>query len=104
VLRRGEGLAVIDHLVFLSARGDASKEDIEDLISSLRNLKDTVPSVVDLSAGENFSQRSGGYTHGVFVRFESVEDLQEYLEHPDHLAVVEKLDALTSRIVIDYEI
>ena len=94
---------MIDHLVFLSARGDASKEDIEDLISSLRNLKDTIPSVVDLSAGENFSQRSGGYTHGVFVRFESVEDLQGYMKHPDHLAVVEKLDRLTSRIVVDYE-
>jgi Stress responsive A/B Barrel Domain len=29
--------------------------------------------------------------------------LQEYLKHPDHLSVVEKLDALTSRIVVDYE-
>ena len=94
---------MIDHLVFLSALEDASKEDLDDLISSLRNLKDAVPSVVDLSAGENFSQRSGGYTHGVFVRFEDVEGLQEYLEHPDHLAVVGKLDALTTRIVIDYE-
>ena len=94
---------MIDHLVFLAAREDASPEDIEDLISSIRGLKDTVPSVVDLSAGENFSERSGGYTHGVFVRFDSVEGLQEYMKHPDHLAVVEKLDALTSRIVVDYE-
>jgi hypothetical protein len=97
------GLVVIDHLVFLAAREDASKEDLDDLISSLRNLKGTIPGVVDLSAGENFSQRSGGYTHGVFVRFEDVEGLQGYLKHPDHLAVVEKLDALTTRIVIDYE-
>jgi hypothetical protein len=58
---------------------------------------------VDLSAGENFSSRSGGNTHGLFVRFESAEDLQGYLKHPDHLAVVGKLDALTTRIVIDYE-
>ena len=94
---------MIDHLVFLSALEDASKEDLDDLISSLRNLKDAVPSVVDLSAGENFSSRSGGYTHGLFVRFESAEDLQGYLKHPDHLSVVGKLDALTTRIVIDYE-
>jgi hypothetical protein len=94
---------VIDHLVFLAAREDASPEDIEDLISSIRRLKDTVPGVVDLAVGENFSERSGGYTHGLFVRFENVEDLQEYLKHPDHLAVAEKLDALTSRIVVDYE-
>ncbi len=94
---------MIDHLVFLAAREAASSEDLEDLTSSIRGLKDTVPSVVDLSVGVNFSERSGGYTHGVFVRFDSVEGLQEYMKHPDHLAVVEKLDALTSRIVVDYE-
>ena len=94
---------MIDHLVFVSVRGEAPPEDVEDLISSIRGLKDTVPGVVDLSVGENFSERSGGYTHGIFVRFESVEDLQGYMKHPDHLAVVEKLDRLTSRIVVDYE-
>src|SRR5918998_1784553 len=99
----GRGVGMIDHLVFLVAREDASPEDIEDLISSIRGLKDTVPGVVDLTVGENFSERSGGYTHGLFVRFESVEDLQEYLKHPDHLAVVEKLDRLTDRLVVDYE-
>jgi antibiotic biosynthesis monooxygenase (ABM) superfamily enzyme len=94
---------VIDHLVFLAAREDASPEEIEDLISSIRSLKDSVPGVVDLTVGKNFSERSGGYTHGIFVRFESVEDLQGYMKHPDHLAVVEKLDRLTDRIVVDYE-
>ena len=94
---------MIDHLVFLAANEVASSEELEDLISSIRNLKQTVPGVVDLSAGENFSPRSGGYTHGVFVRFETREDLQGYMQHPDHLAVVEKLDRLTARIVIDYE-
>ena len=94
---------MIDHLVFLAVREDASQEDVEDLISSIRGLRDTVPGVVDLTVGENFSERSGGYTHGIFVRFESVEGLQGYMKHPDHLAVVEKLDRLTSRIVVDYE-
>ena len=94
---------MIDHLVFIAVREDASPEDVEDLISSLRGLKDTVPGVVDLAVGENFSERSGGYTHGLFVRFESREDLQGYMKHPDHLAVIEKLDALTTRIVVDYE-
>ena len=94
---------MIDHLVFLAVREDASPEDIEDLISSIRGLEEAVPGVVDLTVGENFSERSGGYTHGIFVRFESREGLQGYMEHPDHLAVVEKLDRLTSRIVVDYE-
>ena len=94
---------MIDHLVFIAVNEDASPEDVEDLISSIRGLRDTVPGVVDLTVGENFSERSGGYTHGLFVRFESREDLQRYMEHPDHLAVVEKLDRFTNRIVADYE-
>lgn len=95
---------MIDHLVFFTAREDASRADLEGLISSLRKLKNSVPGVVELSAGENFSERSGGYTHGVFVRFESTADLESYLKHPEHLAVVEKLDRLTNgRIVVDYE-
>ncbi len=94
---------MIDHLVFIAVREDASPEDVEDLVSSIRGLKDSVPGVVDLTVGENFSERSGGYTHGLFVRFETREDLQRYMGHPDHLAVVEKLDRLTTRIVADYE-
>ena len=95
---------MVDHLVLFAAREDASPEDIEDLLSSLRGLKDEIPSVVDLSVGEDLSGRAGEYTHGLAVRFEDVAGLKEYLGHPAHLAVVEKLDAhTTGRIVADYE-
>ncbi len=95
---------VVDHLVFFAVREGASPEEVEDLLSSIRALRDEVPSTVDLSVGENFSGRSGGYTHALFARFEDAAGLREYMEHPAHLAVVEKLDATTTgRIVVDYE-
>ncbi|MEW6637499.1 MAG: Dabb family protein [Actinomycetota bacterium] len=95
---------MVDHLVFFAVREDVSPEDVEDLLASIRGLKDEVPSVVDLSAGEDFSGRSGDYTHGIFARFEDAAGLQEYMEHPAHLAVVEKLEERTTgRIVCDYE-
>lgn len=95
---------MIDHLVLFAAKGDASKDDLEDLVTTLRALKNSVPSVVDLSVGEDFSGRGGDYTHGLFARFEDREGLQQYLKHPDHVAGVEKLDALTTgRLVVDYE-
>lgn len=95
---------MVDHLVLFAAREDASPEDIEDLVSSLRGLKDEIPSVVDLSVGKDFSGRAGEYTHGLFARFEDVAGLKEYLGHPAHLAVVEKLEAhTTGRLVADYE-
>ncbi len=95
---------MVDHLVFFAVKEEVSPEEVEDLLSSIRALKDGVGSVVDLSVGEDFSGRSGGYTHALFARFEDRDGLQEYMEHPDHLAVVEKLDERTTgRIVADYE-
>ena len=95
---------MVDHLVFFAVRERASQGEIKDLVSSIRALRDDVPSTVDLSVGEDFSGRSGGYTHAIFARFEDATGLREYMEHPAHLAVVEKLDATTTgRIVADYE-
>jgi hypothetical protein len=95
---------MVDHLVLFAVREEATSEEVADLVSSIRNLRGEIPSVVDLSVGEDFSGRSGEYTHGMFVRFEDTAGLQEYMEHPAHLAVVEKLNAhTTGRVVTDYE-
>jgi acetoacetate decarboxylase len=95
---------MVDHLVFFAVREEASQKEVEDLVSSMRGLSEEISSTVDLSVGEDFSGRSGGYTHALFVRFEDPAGLREYMEHPAHLAVVEKLDATTTgRIVVDYE-
>ena len=95
---------MVDHLVLFAVREGASAEEVEDLLASIRGLKGEVPGVVDLSVGEDFSGRSGDYTHALFARFQDAAGLQVYMGHPAHLAVVEKLDATTSgRIVADYE-
>lgn len=95
---------MVDHVVLFTVRDDISREDVQDLVSSLAALKGSVPGVVDLSVGRNFSERSGGYTHGLYVRLRTHDDLQEYMKHPEHLAVVEKLEERTTgRIVVDYE-
>jgi hypothetical protein len=95
---------MVDHLVFFAVKEEATTEEVEDLLSSMRGLKDEVPATVDLSVGEDFTGRSGGYTHALFARFEDASGLQEYMQHPAHLAVVEKLgNVTTGRIDVDYE-
>ena len=95
---------MVDHLVLFTVNDDASPEDVEDLLASIRNLRGSIPNVMDLSVGEDFSGRAKGYTHGLFVRLRTTDDLRAYLDHPDHQAVVEKLDALTTgRLVVDYD-
>jgi hypothetical protein len=95
---------LVDHLVFFAVNDDASAEDVEGLLSSIRHLRGSIPNVMDLSVGEDFSGRAKGYTHGLFVRLRTADDLRAYLDHPDHRAVVEKLEALTTgRLVVDYD-
>jgi hypothetical protein len=95
---------LVDHLVLLAMKDDASAEDVEDLLSGIRGLRSSIENVMDLSVGEDFSGRAKGYTHGLFARFRTSDDLRAYLNHPDHRAVVEKLDELTTgRLVVDYD-
>ena len=96
---------MIDHLVLFTARDDAPPGDMEDLLATFQRLKGSIPGIVDLTIGENFSERSGGYTHGLFARFQTRDDLRSYLEHPEHLSAVERLEDLTTggRLVVDYE-
>jgi Stress responsive A/B Barrel Domain len=96
---------MIDHLVLFTLKEGTSREDEEDVISTFRELRGKIPNLVDFSIGKNFSERSQGYTHGLFVRFQTRDDLQDYLKHPEHLSAVKKLDALQEgeRIVVDYE-
>ena len=95
---------MVDHLVLFAVNDDASPEDVEDLLASIRNLRGSIPTVMDLSVGEDFSGRAKGYTHGLFVRLRTTDDLRAYLDHPSHQAVIEKIDALTTgRLVVDYD-
>lgn len=95
---------MVDHLVLFTVNNDAPAEEVDDLLTSLRALRGSISNVMDLSVGEDFSGRAKGYTHGLFARFRTADDLQTYLDHPEHQAVVEKLDKLTTgRLVVDYD-
>jgi Stress responsive A/B Barrel Domain len=39
---------VVDHLVFFAVKEEATPEEVEDLLSSIRGLKDEIPATVDL--------------------------------------------------------
>ncbi len=95
---------MVDHLVLFAVNNYAPAEEVEDLLSSIRALRGSIPNVMVLSVGDDFSGRAKGYTHGLFVRFRTADDLRTYLAHPEHQAVVEKLEATTTgRLVVDYD-
>lgn len=96
---------MIEHLVLLKMKPDASAEEAEKMITGLKSLPQSIPAIREFTCGRNTSDRSQGFTHGLLVRFESAADLEAYVAHPEHKRVVDEClgPVLDDVIVVDYE-
>ena len=99
---------MIEHLVLFKVRSDAGEDGVEEMLRRLRGLKEEVPGILELSCGANFSERSQGFTHGLYVRFPDRAALDAYQVHPKHQAVVTEAIRPTVEtggiLALDYEI
>ena len=77
----------VEHMVWIRFNDGVDDRRIAGHLAGLKGLAETVPGIVDLTVGENFTDRARGFTHGLLVRLESRKDLDRYLAHPDHVAV-----------------
>lgn len=97
--------SMIEHIVLFKWQENASAEAIAKAMAALRDLKEKIPSIVDLSCGENFSDRARGYTHGLVVRFRDRAGLEAYQPHPLHQDVVQNFikPIIAEVLALDYE-
>ncbi|MBO1348881.1 MAG: Dabb family protein [Hormoscilla sp. GUM202] len=97
---------MIEHIVLFKWQPDASPEAIASVMDGLKGLKAKITEIIDLSCGENYSERGQGFQHGLVVRFADREALKSYQAHPDHQEVVAQLikPILTDILAVDYEI
>lgn len=96
---------MVEHIVLFQWIDTASAPDIERAVEGLRALKGEIEGIVELSCGTNTSDRSQGYTHGLYVRFVDRASLEAYQPHPAHQEVVQKLILPLSKntLVVDYD-
>lgn len=95
---------MIAHVLLVQARPDLTSREEGELVHAIEGLR-SVPGVLDLSWGPDFSGRGRGYTHGAVMHFESRDALTAYQEHPEHKRIVEVLNRLApERLVVDYEV
>ena len=74
-------------------------------MESCRSLVDRVPALISLECGASFTDRAGGFTHGIIVTLADREALDAYLNHPDHIPVGDALKAdLADLRVMDIEV
>ena len=97
---------MVEHIVLFKLKAGATAEQKEAAKKALKGLKEQIEGIVDLTCGDNFSERSQGHEMGLVVRFRDRAALDAYIPHPAHRGVVEQYIApiRESGIVVDYEI
>ena len=95
---------MVEHLVLFKMKADATTADEDKLLAALAGLS-SVETVIELSCGRNFSERSQGHALGLRVLCETKADLQTYLDDPLHQAALKEaiLPVIEAVTVVDYE-
>lgn len=99
---------MITHLVFFKmqpeADGHTGAENARILVEKLKDLPASIPELVKLEAGLDFSRSPASYEVGLMTQFKSRDDLEAYRVHPEHRKVIEFVQKTTSdRAVVDFE-
>lgn len=97
---------LINHVVFVTLHDAA---DADDLIAASDTLLPVIPSVVSYYAGTHIDTARAtvldDYDVGIFVAFDSLEGYAEYVDHPNHIELVNdwrpRIKALIVRDVRD---
>lgn len=94
---------MVEHMVWIKFNDGVSAQRKTEHLDGLRALKGKIAGISALKAGENFSARSQGFTHGLSVTFESRAALEVYAKHPEHVAVAGPLRQDAELMVMDFE-
>jgi uncharacterized protein (DUF1330 family) len=93
------------HTVLFQFKAEASAAQVAGLMKSIGQLNKTIPGILQVSSGENFSERSKGYTHAVVMIFDNAAALKTFYVHPEHQRLIREQikPILADMIVVDYE-
>jgi len=84
------------------AEGKSKEENIKFIKPKLENLMNLIPQIKFLEVGQTING-DAVYDAVLYSEFESPEDLQIYLDHPEHKKVAEYISKIRDgRIAGDY--
>lgn len=94
---------MIKHLVIFKFK-DAAPELVSAAKEQLLSLPPLIAEIVDFEVGINIGDDARAYDMVLVSRFESLETLKVYQDHPAHVAVVQALKPnFESVVTVDYE-
>lgn len=100
---------MIKHIVVWSlknnAEGFTKAENAERIKTEILKLKEQIPQIKKIEAGINITMADDAFDIALNSEFNSVEDLQIYIDHPVHIKFKEFILPLKrDKRVIDYYI
>jgi hypothetical protein len=97
---------MVNHVVLFKLKNfpAGEKEEIlAELKSLLEGLKDKIKEAKFIEVGLNYEVDSKSHDICLLSHFETVEDLDKYRIHPEHLKVVARIgETCESRAAVDY--
>ncbi|PYG88837.1 stress responsive alpha/beta barrel protein [Ruminiclostridium sufflavum DSM 19573] len=94
---------MLTHIVLISLK-DKSEESMQKMKEVLLSLKGQIPCLRFIEAGTDVVHSERSFDVGLYTKFDSLEDMEEYQVHPAHLKVLEYIKAAKeSSVAIDYE-
>ncbi len=82
----------------------SNAETVAEAKQVLAGLEGKVPCLRHLEVGVNIISSYRSYDLALIAKFDSLEDLQTYQNHPAHLEVVKYLQGVRQSVVtVDYE-
>jgi len=97
---------MVNHIVLFKLKefpGEQKREVIAGLKEMLEELQKKITEVKYIEVGTNYETDSKSFDLALISHFESLEDLDAYRVHPEHLKVVERIKETTvERAAVDY--
>lgn len=90
------------HFGVFQFKPEITKTQIDEAFVALVDLKNKIPGLQSVEHGPYKSAEglNDGFTHGFIMTFDSAEDRDNYLPHPDHLKVVDLVQPKLERLVV----
>ncbi|KAA0044839.1 stress-response A/B barrel domain-containing protein UP3 isoform X1 [Cucumis melo var. makuwa] len=104
----GKKRKVFEHISLLKAKENISEDEENDMLDYLYTTQYQMRGIVAFplnSAGRACDQNNGRYTHGVYMRFQSKEDLEKFYVNPFYLRVLNEhvMPYCHGLVHVDYE-
>ncbi|WP_373500527.1 Dabb family protein [Desulfococcus sp.] len=95
---------MIKHVVFLKFKADATEAMIQEIEAGLGALPGLIPEIRYYDFGRDVVRSSRSCDFALVSRFDDLDALKRYSGHPDHQAVVRKIQAAAETIqAVDFE-